>query len=824
MSKNKILLRQKRNRQYEEMTKEISEAGLNLSEIKVEDFADSRRKEMDKFLSILSSKFSSKNGHQLLPKHMRRRQMSHNPFRIPRRNRLSNLKVKTKSKCKKQKRKLKNLRLSIIRRAFKQNWIESHLWLAKRFVMKKFLDTYTIPYKCRDKGYRACYKFWQYHACIHDCSYYDYVIIKLGNAQSIRQILESIQNNMSMLCNVNEHFIFNQEKKMFFFDLFNKTSQSIIGPVKMFYCEKLICFMVLPYITQEVFDAIRSNLKLTQEDNAFISRMNSFKVFGKFSLEKIFSVLKSCEDSQNNHLFDDFETFERYFSQGENGLIKPIKINTPTSRFKMNEFVFRKAMCQVFKEEKYNEKSSCPMDEESDNYMTEFLNFFEPSSKTIELKNKEDLPKYFSSSLFRETERTTFMHRKKVDLDKLNDKIKDTISEWRQKHLPVKLQKKAEKKEEENVGNKKTKEKKVQKIELSTEVAAKEILSTPKPTYILIVKEVVDANYAFYYVIFPTGYAPDFLRRFSYANTKVVGMKEHNLYLSQLNQDVFPNDYPGTLSYKKYILNRAQTKLKKYFKRSPKHRENYQCLKNPSPFYPSWNYIKYKTPSPSISSSLDNIHFVTHSLLQNQEKIKKFFSLVNARGEKMNYLLKFNFITKERGVPAFNDLICLPNEEDIQLYLKYKSNVEKINKGLFGDDKEVEIDDINIVSETTKNFTIKEEHGRPTQKNNYFNTEMLSVLEYYNCTAKGEEKALTNKIINRDFTLQLESEPGREIIGFVSSGIYDYESHVGKGKCFISIEKFELVAELKNKYKLSYLPCLLRNKKSLIYYVIELIK
>ena len=53
MNKSKTYLKQKRNRQYEEMAKEFSESGLNLSEIKIEDFAESRKKEIINFLLIL---------------------------------------------------------------------------------------------------------------------------------------------------------------------------------------------------------------------------------------------------------------------------------------------------------------------------------------------------------------------------------------------------------------------------------------------------------------------------------------------------------------------------------------------------------------------------------------------------------------------------------------------------------------------------------------------------------------------------------------------------------------------------------------------------
>ena len=155
MKKANELLKHKRYRQYEEINEEMTNVGLNLSDIKIEDFIESRKKELTKFQDILKHKFSTKHGHQLLPHHMRRRQMSHNPFRIPRSHRVSNLTVNVKSKCRKHKRKLINIKKSLIRRARRQNWLEGHLWLAKRFVMKKYQNTYTIPYKRRDKGYRA---------------------------------------------------------------------------------------------------------------------------------------------------------------------------------------------------------------------------------------------------------------------------------------------------------------------------------------------------------------------------------------------------------------------------------------------------------------------------------------------------------------------------------------------------------------------------------------------------------------------------------------------------------------------------------------------
>jgi hypothetical protein len=101
--KQKASIRDKRNQQYVDMAKEW--ANLNISEIRIEDYAEARKKELNKFINILNNKFNSRVGFQTLPKHMRRRQMSHNPFRIPVRARIANLNVNVKSKCKKHKKK-----------------------------------------------------------------------------------------------------------------------------------------------------------------------------------------------------------------------------------------------------------------------------------------------------------------------------------------------------------------------------------------------------------------------------------------------------------------------------------------------------------------------------------------------------------------------------------------------------------------------------------------------------------------------------------------------------------------------------------------------
>ena len=61
-----------------------------------------------------------------------------------------------------------------------------------------------------------------------------------------------------------------------------------------------------------------------------------------------------------------------------------------------------------------------------------------------------------------------------------------------------------------------------------------------------------------YYLIFPRGYSIDLMRRFIYINAKAIGLKNLEKFKTQYNQTNFPGDYPGSLAYQKYILEKTK--------------------------------------------------------------------------------------------------------------------------------------------------------------------------------------------------------------------------------------------------------------------------
>lgn len=137
--------------------------------INVHDFIEGRAHELSHFTNILRSKTNSKLAHQLLPKHMRRRAMAHNHYRIPVRIRLQTLHdligsegpgALKRSKCRKHRRKLRYILHLYEIRQRRYRWMETHVWHSKRFKMENidWNGGVRVPLNCNDKSTRSIYR------------------------------------------------------------------------------------------------------------------------------------------------------------------------------------------------------------------------------------------------------------------------------------------------------------------------------------------------------------------------------------------------------------------------------------------------------------------------------------------------------------------------------------------------------------------------------------------------------------------------------------------------------------------------------------------
>ncbi|KAH8289792.1 hypothetical protein KR054_011109 [Drosophila jambulina] len=137
---------------------------------------------------------SSKLIFQTLPKHMRRRAMSHHPKRLPRKYRQAhksqmgkggNQPVNGKRPSRKYRRRPQNLLREYIRRQRRHIWLETHIWHAKRFHMVDRWGHRLALASC-DKTYRACYRASAQHCLLQDISFYGCVELR-GSLQALRQ-------------------------------------------------------------------------------------------------------------------------------------------------------------------------------------------------------------------------------------------------------------------------------------------------------------------------------------------------------------------------------------------------------------------------------------------------------------------------------------------------------------------------------------------------------------------------------------------------------------------------------------------------------------
>ncbi|XP_050296525.1 ribonucleases P/MRP protein subunit POP1 [Anthonomus grandis grandis] len=166
--------------------------------ITLSNFTAARLKEIQAMRKSLSENSGTKMAFQKIPRHMRRRTMSHVVKRLPRRIReihmnqmkKSGLPPKSKRPSRKHRRRPSNLLSDYVRRQRRIKWLDTHIWHAKRFHMIEKWG-YKLPKQPCDKSFRACYRATAKHCLIQDLSYVKCIEIR-GVYEEIMSKLERI--------------------------------------------------------------------------------------------------------------------------------------------------------------------------------------------------------------------------------------------------------------------------------------------------------------------------------------------------------------------------------------------------------------------------------------------------------------------------------------------------------------------------------------------------------------------------------------------------------------------------------------------------------
>lgn len=824
------------------------------------------------------------------------------------------------------------MRKSILKRALLNNWFESHLWLVKRFRMKRKFG-YLVPFKRRDKSFKACYRYFKFDAVVNDCSYFNFAFIRnraditdqenpQKNTSEFLKIINLLIKKISFKKNIfsdeNNQSLYN---KCFELDVYNFKNGNFIGPCLMILTEEMLIIKFNPLIANEIIQNIfyfkfelenenynsdnlggktGSNLEIYYSKN-----LNSYKLLGPRVGSRLYKILASLSafenlltTSHNNILsemqgiFENENSFERFLDDLPIGECLYFKIKKPSKHFKMNEYNFN-SFYEKFISLKEKEKLTLADNkmEVEDNQeilksvnqinrfsykeeLTELLNFLineecinlteifnqdlweneikgekiqdcglksnieklanilkKEKNKNINNLQKKHLLRKFESIENSYNERGPLVHKRKMKIDHLNDKIEESLHIDKKNILDYfSLQLKSDK----NLGTKKldrivnnTITENINNYDLAD---INKLLHSNEDSYIIILKTCIINNNNFtdnqifkstpvYELIFPSGYSSDLLRRFHYIETKVIGLKELNYFLTENNSQIFPDDYPNTTAYREYIIDKTIKKIEKYCSYPPSKRTNYQKFVNPFPFYAAWDSLKEKKFNNYVNEN-DFYKGYNFNKFNNDvviiDNIKNKFLIEQQLGMQLikkpsdlNLLVPIKFEMIAKGKPVYNSLICLPKHSDIECLYDYLY-VEKKNEKCDFTKPFV----INLLNNPLSKEKLLKLNSDKNSKNNIiqttvethfknleFNSEYKIYKDLYDTNNLNKTKYSSN-ILDYNFNIQVDiNKLERNIIGFVTSGQYSFSLHKGIGKGCIRLANFDEILKMKNEYR-----------------------
>ncbi|XP_059984043.1 ribonucleases P/MRP protein subunit POP1 isoform X3 [Lagenorhynchus albirostris] len=202
-------------------------------------FAQARAAEISAMLKAVAQKSSNSLVFQTLPRHMRRRAMSHNVKRLPRRlqeiaqkeaeKAVHQKKEHSKNKCHKARRCHINRMLEFNRRQKKNKWLETHIWHAKRFHMVKRWG-YCLGERPTVKSHRACYRAMTSRCLLQDLSYYCCLELK-GKEEEILKALSPMCSIDTGLTFAAVHCLSGKRQGRLMLYRANKYPREMLGPV-----------------------------------------------------------------------------------------------------------------------------------------------------------------------------------------------------------------------------------------------------------------------------------------------------------------------------------------------------------------------------------------------------------------------------------------------------------------------------------------------------------------------------------------------------------------------------------------------------------------
>ncbi|XP_006859252.1 PREDICTED: ribonucleases P/MRP protein subunit POP1 [Chrysochloris asiatica] len=286
-------------------------------------FAQARAAEISAMLRAVTQKSSNSMVFQTLPRHMRRRAMSHNVKRLPQRLReiaqkeaektVHQKKEHSKNKCHKARRCHKNQMLEFNRRQKKNMWLETHIWHAKRFHMVKKWG-YCLGERPTVKSHRACYRAMTNHCLLQDISYYCCLELK-GKEEEILKALSRMCSIETGLTFAAVHCLSGKRQGSLMLYRANQYPREMLGPVTFIWKSersaggpagsRQLWIWLHPTLREEILEEIKAACQCIEPIQSTICTPNSLltplqeKSQTGLPDEKIVTKRKRKDDGEN---------------------------------------------------------------------------------------------------------------------------------------------------------------------------------------------------------------------------------------------------------------------------------------------------------------------------------------------------------------------------------------------------------------------------------------------------------------------------------------------------------------------------------------------
>ncbi|KAK9890547.1 hypothetical protein WA026_010623 [Henosepilachna vigintioctopunctata] len=711
---------------------------------------------MRKHLAASSS--GAKVAFQKLPKHMRRRAMSHNAKRLPRRLReihlsqmkKSGLPPKQKRPSRKYRRKPSNILKEYARRKLNINWLNTHIWHAKRFHMIEKWG-FKLPLSPCDKSFTACYRATKNYCLLQDISYFKCIEVS-GKKVLIVNGFKKISINNNGLSITSKAFIngyrqgettlfqygSNFEKPIGLVDFLWKSNIDVKAEVGALWLWIHAAFYeeALKTIT-ECFSLDSDNEKFSNLDKSITlkelkTELNRFRLIGFQSNKIVHNSFDVC--NFENNLIEDFK---KSFGKAE--------------EIRKNQNLY------------WDEIKSISSTNSLPPHIILPLIINDPRMK---LRQKQDLSEFSDSNIILRSDIPILaasplwdeLFRKTVNCNKTSD---NAIAKLRSTHL----------------------------------IPKSNFSMSADPVPIMLIQKPGGRNDTLGYssgwdIILPSSWAKPIWISLIMSGARCGGLREFQHNAFELDKPNFL--HPDTLAGEKEDQTTSEECTKTYFRKPPNKRTNFNKYKIVSPFKFNWKLLIENWQNCRV----DNFYVIRDR--------KKLIDLQNCLNQKKSScLLLTNSLIPvklecKRGVPKKFAIICLPQEKDLK---------KNPSEGKHHDPNQKER---KLLRDQHKTMLKKLRRKRKTGKklNKHLESVDKEELSKYSARMKQLWIPETNNVKNSCL---------RDVFGFISEGGFSYTLGHAKGIGYISGAAFNTFLESNLGDKV-----LFRNTNSRYYYAAKL--